>query len=100
MGTKKNDPCRDKAATDETLFTIRSQDETGDMVVDLWGNLQRFIAARIAQGYTKDEALLIARRLVANTFGYANLGPITMKIRGAYTCAGEMRAWPNRKLPD
>lgn len=38
MATKDNDSCREKAAEDEPIFTLRAQDKLAPTLVELWAN--------------------------------------------------------------
>ena len=44
MSFKDNDPCRDKAAADEPLFTLRAQDVLAPETVRHWATQAQLIA--------------------------------------------------------
>jgi hypothetical protein len=70
---KRDDSCRDKAAEDEPLFTLRAQDMLAPMVVRAWAD-----AARLA-------------------------GSPASKVDDALQTANEMDAWQaanHSKVPD
>ncbi len=71
--------CIVKAAEDEPIFPLRGSDFTADGPVDVWCELQ------LERTFKSDEAA--TRHL-------------TEKIYDARECAREMRAYPNRKMPD
>ena len=70
MATKHNNPCADKAADDEPIFTLRAQDKLAPMVVRYWAELAE------------------------------DAGSPAAKVEEALRCADEMDAWPTKKVPD
>jgi len=100
MATKTNDPCREKAGEDEPIFTLRAQDLTADLLVHLWADAQRFVAARIGEGWEQAHAVKMLRGRL-DVFRPGDFVPeCSDKNFDAYQCSIAMRAFPNRKLPD
>lgn len=71
MATKHNDPCRDKAADDEPIFTLRAQDSSAPGTVTHWIDCN------------------------APRLGYDH-----PKIKEARECVAAMLAWKTVKLAD
>jgi len=72
VATKHHDVWLDNCAEDEPIFVLRAQDITAPDVIEYWLSLALTRGAGIAPE----------------------------KIAQAKECIREMRAWPNRKLPD
>lgn len=100
MATKTNDPCRDKAADDEPIFTLRAQDLTADLFVELWADGQRFLASCLQMGWTNEAALDALTDRLQRIFENDTVNGLTRKQQEAYDCADAMTAWPTRKLAD
>jgi len=63
MAYKGNDTCLTKAESDEPIFTLRSQDRLGPILVDFWADLAK------------------------------EHGCPEGKVKEAHECASKMRAW-------
>lgn len=74
MATKASDPCREKAAVDEPIFTLRAQDRCAPKTVRMWADFAR------------------------------SQGAPEAKVQEAYETAGQMEAWARThgggKVPD
>ena len=72
MATKYQNACLNNCAEGEPIFVLRAQDVTAPEVIEYW------LSLALARG--------------------ASIAP--EKIAQAKECIRDMRAWPNRKLPD
>lgn len=62
MATKRDDPCRDRVADDEPIFTLRAQDRFS------WETVQHWIRVARVHGVNKEkieDALLVAGQIAA-----------------------------------
>jgi hypothetical protein len=97
----RGESCIDKArANGEPTFTLRAQDITAHLLVELWVEIQREITVSMEDGMTLTEAVENARyahripRMIFQPEG------LSAKLRGALEIAKAMMGWPNRKLAD
>jgi len=99
MATKAHDPCREKAADDEPIFTLRAQDISAPLVVLFWTAVQMQLSRALKVGVSPREALAAIESGLVNdkdlVFDLTNV-----KIGDALQCATQMAKWPTRKVAD
>lgn len=98
----KTDPALgfEKIPDTEPIFPLRAQDATADLLVDAWGDVQRFLARELAHGLSLEAVRAEIRDRLEGLFEAGELTGSTTKISGAYACAAQMRQWANRKPAD
>lgn len=83
----------------EVTFTLRAQDITADLLVDLWAMIQYQMRERIRVNHENPHDAVNSLRT-----SYGMLLPMLLegdrKILQALSIAEKMRAWPNRRLAD
>lgn len=84
------------------LFTLVAKDATAHIVVDMWANIQRYLAQQLHAGVALPDVLQDIEKRCFNTFawGLQNEQTIPDKIGEAYRIADSMRKWPTRKVAD
>lgn len=99
MATKQNDPCRDKSASNEPIFTLCARDLTADLVVEFWIQTQLRLRHAVSVGVDPVLAVAMMKRELVLERDLPKVGG-DAKLSEAVHCAAAMRLWPNRKLPD
>lgn len=95
------DPCLRKAPACEPLFTLRAQDATASIFVDLWADAQRWVRLRVSSGVSPALAVMELGQKLRGVLPSCEMSDtVTDKDEGAYQIANDMRKWPIHKLAD
>ncbi len=99
MATKRaNDECYNKAGLDEPILTLRAQDLSADLTVEVWAQINERLNYLIGKGQSAPDALGTIREELGVFLN--KRGKHTTKTIEARACAIQMRKWEKRKVAD
>ena len=80
-------------------FDLKASDISADLVVDFWVKVNLLIRDNVRQGYTRDEAVALARKFyfIPHYDGHVLADE---KLNAAGEVAAQMRAFTPRKIAD
>jgi len=95
MATKAHDPCREKAADDEPIFTLRAQDISAPTVVRFWVAVQECLRRGTELGCSPEEMLKAIEGGIQAQYPLEQHQ--NSKLGEALATAEWMERWPRRK---